>query len=42
VGDRIIFMDEGEIVESATPVEFFNSPRTERAREFLGQILSGH
>lgn len=42
VGDRIIFMNAGEIVESANPVEFFKSPRTERAREFLGQILAGH
>jgi general L-amino acid transport system ATP-binding protein len=42
VGDRIIFMDDGEIVETATPVDFFKSPRTGRAQQFLGQILSGH
>jgi general L-amino acid transport system ATP-binding protein len=41
VADRIVFMDEGEIVESAAPEAFFSSPRTERARLFLSQIL-GH
>lgn len=39
VADRIIFMDEGEIVESAPPAEFFGSPKTERTRQFLGKIL---
>jgi general L-amino acid transport system ATP-binding protein len=42
VGDRIIFMDSGEIIESAPPAEFFGAPRTDRAREFLGQVLSRH
>ena len=41
VADRVVFMDEGEIVESAPPQEFFSSPQTERARLFLSQIL-GH
>jgi ABC-type polar amino acid transport system ATPase subunit len=39
VADRIIFMDEGMIVESAPAEEFFNSPREERAREFLSKVL---
>lgn len=38
VGDRIIFMDAGEIVETATPEAFFANPSTSRAREFIGQI----
>ncbi|MBI4194776.1 MAG: amino acid ABC transporter ATP-binding protein [Betaproteobacteria bacterium] len=41
VADRVVFMDQGEIVESAPPGEFFSAPRTERARLFLSQIL-GH
>ncbi len=40
VADRIVFMDQGEIVETATPADFFAAPRTERARTFLGQILA--
>ena len=38
--DTMIFMDRGEIVERAAPVEFFSAPRTERCREFLGRILN--
>jgi general L-amino acid transport system ATP-binding protein len=41
VADRVVFMDQGEIVESAPPKAFFEAPRTERARLFLSQIL-GH
>ena len=41
VADRVVFMDQGEIVEAAAPEEFFAAPRTERARLFLSQIL-GH
>jgi general L-amino acid transport system ATP-binding protein len=40
VADRVIFMDEGEIVEVAPPAEFFTSPRSPRTREFLAQILA--
>jgi len=40
VADRIIFMDRGEIIEEAPPETFFSSPRSERTRTFLGQILS--
>ncbi|MEM1485970.1 amino acid ABC transporter ATP-binding protein [Oscillospiraceae bacterium PP1C4] len=35
IADRIIFLDEGEIVESSAPETFFNQPKTERARRFL-------
>lgn len=40
VADRVIFMDGGEIVEQAPPDEFFNNPRSERTKMFLGQVLS--
>jgi len=40
VADRIIFMDDGEIVEQNTPEEFFNNPQNERTKTFLNQILS--
>ena len=39
VGDRVVFMDDGYILEVATPDEFFDNPQHERAKEFLGQIL---
>ena len=39
VADRIVFMDEGVIVEQNTPSEFFGSPREERTRQFLARIL---
>ena len=39
VAHRVIFMDEGEIVEDATKDEFFGSPRSERAQQFLSKIL---
>ena len=39
VADRIVFMDNGTIVEVATPSEFFQHPKTERSRQFLQQIL---
>lgn len=40
VADRILFMDEGRIVEEATPAEFFANPREERARQFLSRVLN--
>jgi polar amino acid transport system ATP-binding protein len=40
VADRVIFMDRGEIVEMSKPDEFFKNPRSERTRNFLGQILA--
>lgn len=39
VGDRVIFMDYGKIVEEGNPEEFFDNPREERAKLFLKQIL---
>jgi general L-amino acid transport system ATP-binding protein len=41
VADRVVFMDRGEIVESAPPQAFFEAPKTDRAKLFLSQIL-GH
>jgi len=40
VADRVIFMDEGQIVEENEPHEFFNNPQNERTRLFLSQILN--
>lgn len=39
VADRIIFMDEGEIIEEGGPEEFFDNPTNARTKEFLSQIL---
>jgi len=39
VGDRVIFIDEGIVMEEGEPVEMFKNPKSERLREFLGQIL---
>jgi len=41
VADRVVFMDQGEIVEAAPPNDFFEAPQTDRAKLFLSQIL-GH
>ena len=38
--NRVVFMADGTIVEDAAPEDFFSSPRSERARDFLGKILS--
>ena len=40
VAHRVIFMDKGEIVEDAPKTEFFGSPRSDRAQQFLSKILS--
>jgi general L-amino acid transport system ATP-binding protein len=40
VADRVIFMDEGEIIEQAPPETFFNNPENDRTKQFLSQILS--
>src|SRR5271168_4444162 len=40
VGDTMVFMDRGEIVERAPPGEFFANPKSERTKLFLSQILS--
>ena len=37
--DRVVFMDDGQVVEAAPPKEFFATPRSERTKAFLGKIL---
>jgi glutamate transport system ATP-binding protein len=39
--DRFLFMADGQIVEEATPEQFFTDPQTSRAQDFLSKIL-GH
>ncbi|WP_460700358.1 amino acid ABC transporter ATP-binding protein [Nocardia thraciensis] len=39
-GDRVLFMDNGQIVEDRAPETFFTAPESERAKDFLGKILS--
>ena len=39
VGDRVIFMDEGRVVEKGTPEEIFDRPQNERTQNFLSKIL---
>lgn len=39
VADKIVFIDDGLIVEEDTPEQFFNNPRTERARKFLSAFM---
>ncbi|HEX7624620.1 MAG TPA: amino acid ABC transporter ATP-binding protein [Anaeromyxobacteraceae bacterium] len=39
VADRVLFMDEGRILEQASPAEFFASPKHERTRDFLAKVL---
>ena len=38
--NRVVFMADGEIVEDASPEEFFANPRSDRAKDFLGKILT--
>ena len=40
VADRVIFMDQGQIIEQNTPHEFFNNPKSDRTRDFLSKILN--
>jgi general L-amino acid transport system ATP-binding protein len=40
VADRVIFMDQGQIVEQNTPEAFFSQPKSERTRDFLSKILA--
>jgi ABC-type polar amino acid transport system ATPase subunit len=40
VANRVVFMDEGQIVEVAPPNDFFKNPKTERAKLFLSKILT--
>ncbi|MEO7243184.1 MAG: amino acid ABC transporter ATP-binding protein [Variovorax sp.] len=39
IADRVIFMDQGQIIESAAPGDFFDSPQSPRLQSFLGQVL---
>ncbi len=39
VADRVVFMDEGRIVEVGTPDDFFDNPQNERTKRFLNQIV---
>lgn len=39
VGDRVLFMDEGKIVEQGNPEELFNKPQNPRTQDFLKKIL---
>ena len=39
VADRVVFMDQGQIVEQNTPDEFFDHPQSERSRDFLAKII---
>ncbi|MFA9380976.1 MAG: amino acid ABC transporter ATP-binding protein [Acetanaerobacterium sp.] len=39
VADRIVYMDDGKIVEEGTPEQIFNNPQNERTKEFLSRIL---
>ncbi|MEZ7196206.1 amino acid ABC transporter ATP-binding protein [Pseudodesulfovibrio karagichevae] len=40
VADRVIFMDDGYLIEENTPEEFFHNPQSERTKDFLSKILS--
>jgi ABC-type polar amino acid transport system ATPase subunit len=40
VSDQVMFMDQGQVIERAGPDEFFEHPRSQRLRAFLGQVLS--
>ncbi|MFJ7621965.1 amino acid ABC transporter ATP-binding protein, partial [Rhodococcus erythropolis] len=39
-GDRVLFMADGQVVEDTTPEEFFTHPKSDRAKDFLGKILT--
>jgi len=40
VADRVLFMDEGKIIETGKPADFFDNPQTERAEDFISRILT--
>ncbi|RLB74212.1 MAG: polar amino acid ABC transporter ATP-binding protein, partial [Deltaproteobacteria bacterium] len=40
VADRVLFMDEGKIVETGKPADFFDNPQTDRAADFISKILT--
>ena len=39
VGDRVLFFDEGKIVEEGTPAEIFSAPKEQRTKDFLNKVL---
>ena len=39
VASRVIFMDDGKIIEEGTPSEIFDNPQNERTKEFLSKVL---
>ena len=39
VADRVLFMDEGKIIEEGTPQEIFSAPREQRTKDFLNKVL---
>ena len=39
VGDRVVFMDSGKILEQGTPTEIFDNPRNPRLKDFLAKVL---
>jgi ABC-type polar amino acid transport system ATPase subunit len=39
VANRVMFMDEGQIIEENNPTEFFQHPKSERLQSFLGKVL---
>ena len=39
VANRVLFLDEGKILEEASPAEFFSNPKTDRAKDFLSKVL---
>ena len=39
VADRVLFMDEGKIIEEGTPAEIFGSPKEQRTKDFLNKVL---
>ena len=40
VADRVVFMDQGQIVEAASPADFFERPQSPRLQSFLARVLS--
>ncbi|HEV8173798.1 MAG TPA: amino acid ABC transporter ATP-binding protein, partial [Actinoplanes sp.] len=38
--NRVVFMDDGQLVEQAAPAEFFANPKSDRAKDFLSKILT--
>jgi len=40
VAHRVVFMDEGQVIEEAPPAAFFAAPRSERGQQFLSKILT--